>query len=318
MFPTSSSAVAALLLASLASPVVGVSYVLTDSFVGSSFLNGFTYDAISDPTGGRVVYVDAATAAAQNLTYASSDSFIVRADHTTVLSASGPGRNSIRLKSTKTYSNGVTVFNIRHMPQGCGTWPAVWSFADPWPGTGEIDILEGVNDQAYNQATLHTSPGCTMPASRDETGVPLQNDCDTAVNDNAGCGVQLQNTASYGPPFNANGGGWYAVEKTDTYIKVFFWARNDASVPVGVRDGNGDVDTANWGTPFAYFPNTSCAIPQFFGAHNIIINLTFCGAWAGAVYGDFNCPSTCIDYVNNNPAAFADAYFDFAWIKHYS
>lgn len=24
------------------------------------------------------------------------------------------------------------------------------------------------------------------------------------------------------------------------------------------------------------------------------------------------------DYVNNNPAAFADAYFDFAWIKHYS
>ncbi len=38
----------------------------------------------------------------------------------------------------------------------------------------------------------------------------------------------------------------YAVEKTDTYIKVFFWARNDASVPVGVRDGNGDVDTANW------------------------------------------------------------------------
>ncbi len=38
--------------------------------------------------------------------------------------------------------------------------------------------------------------------------VALQNDCNVAVNSNAGCGVQIQNTASYGPPFNANGGGW--------------------------------------------------------------------------------------------------------------
>lgn len=54
---------------------------------------------------------------------------------------------------------------------------------------GEVDIVEGVNDQAPNLSGLHTSPGvhrrhycllvsaelfrllgCTMPASRDETG----------------------------------------------------------------------------------------------------------------------------------------------------
>lgn len=36
---------------------------------------------------------------------------------------------------------------------------------------GEIDIVEGVNDQGPNAATLHTGSGCTMPTSgRTETG----------------------------------------------------------------------------------------------------------------------------------------------------
>ncbi|KAG7448708.1 2 beta-glucanase [Guyanagaster necrorhizus] len=316
--PSLTSSVLVALFSSLASPVASVSYSQTDSFVGSQFNSGFTYEAIADPTNGCVNYVNAATAASQNLTYASDDTFILRSDFTTVLSATGPGRNSVRLQSNEQYgSNTVMVFNIRHMPQGCGTWPAVWTFADPWPTMGEIDILEGVNDQTYNQATLHTSPGCTMPTSRNETGVALTYDCDTAVNGNSGCGVQIQNALSYGPPFNDNGGGWYAVERTDTFIKIWFWARNNNNVPADVQDGNPSVDTDAWGIPFAYFPDTSCSISDHFGAHNIIINLTFCGDWAGSVYSDSSCPSTCVDYVDNNPAAFIDAYFDFAWVKVY-
>jgi hypothetical protein len=51
------------------------------------------------------------------------------------------------------------------------TWPAVWEVGDNWPYGGEVDIVEGVNDQAPNRATLHTGPGCTMPSSgRDQTG----------------------------------------------------------------------------------------------------------------------------------------------------
>lgn len=38
----------------LVSPVLGVHYSLTDSFVGSGFLEGFVNDAIPDPTSGRV------------------------------------------------------------------------------------------------------------------------------------------------------------------------------------------------------------------------------------------------------------------------
>jgi hypothetical protein len=45
------------------------------------------------------------------------------------------------------------------MPQGCGTWPAVWEFGEPWPNAGEVDIVEGVNDQEPNSMVVHTSSG---------------------------------------------------------------------------------------------------------------------------------------------------------------
>ncbi|THV05084.1 laminarinase [Dendrothele bispora CBS 962.96] len=300
--------------------VFGATYNVVDSFIGPDFLNKFSLQAIADPTHGRVNYVDTATATAQNLTFASADHFVARADSTTVLSASGPGRNSFRLQSNSLYGNGVQIFNINHMPEGCGTWPAVWSYAEPWPTPGEIDIVEGVNNQAPNQAALHTTPGCSMPASRDMTGTPTANDCDTSVNGNSGCTVQFTSSLrSFGPAFNANGGGWFAVERTSTFIKIWFWERSDSNVPVDVRGGNSNVDTDNWGTPIALFPNTSCNIASHFSSHHIIINLTFCGDWAGSVYpGTSGCPSTCVDFVNNNPAAFANAYFDFSFIKVYA
>ena len=55
-------------------------------------------------------YVDQDTALALNLTYYNGDTFIIRADDTTVLSASGPGRNSVRLQSNKQYTTHVTVY----------------------------------------------------------------------------------------------------------------------------------------------------------------------------------------------------------------
>ncbi|KAI0790474.1 laminarinase [Abortiporus biennis] len=306
-----------LLALAVPAQVFGKAYSQTDSHTGTGFLKSFAHEAIADPTHGRVNYVDQTTALAQNLTYANGDTFIIRADFKTKLSASGPGRNSVRLQSNKQYSNHVAVFNIRHMPQGCGTWPAVWEVGADWPNQGEVDILEGVNDVSPNQATLHTSSGCTMPASRSQTGTSTGNNCDTAATNNAGCGVQATASNSYGPAFNSAGGGWYAVERTDTFIKVWFWSRNAGNVPSDVKNGATSVNTDNWGTPFAYFPNTSCNIDSHFGPHNIIINLTFCGDWAGAVFGSDGCSGSCTDYVNNNPSAFQNAYFDFAWLKIY-
>ncbi|THH31666.1 hypothetical protein EUX98_g2499 [Antrodiella citrinella] len=227
---------------------LGATFSQTDSHQGTGFLKSFSHQAIADPTHGRVNYVDQTTALAQNLTYASGDHFIIRADDTTVLSAGGPGRNSVRLQSNKQYLNHVAVFNIRHMPQGCGTWPAVWEVGANWPNEGKYVS--------------------------------------------------------------------YAMERSESEVKVWFWSRN-SNVPSDVSSGATTINTDNWGEPFAYFPDTSCDIDSHFGEQNIIINLTFCGDWAGAVYGSDGCPSSCVDYVNNNPSAFTNAYFDFQWLKIY-
>ncbi|KAF9476964.1 2 beta-glucanase [Pholiota conissans] len=306
----------ALALGSIFTLAQCATYSQTDSHTGTGFLKSFTVQAMSDPTHGRVNYVDAATAASKNLTFASGNTFILRSDHTTVLKSSGPGRNSVRMQSNKQFTTSVMVFNIRHMPEGCGTWPAVWTVGADWPSEGEIDIVEGVNDQGPDQITLHTGSGCTMPSSRSQTGTALQNNCDVDASNNAGCGVRVTDTRSYGPIFNDHGGGWFAVERTSSFIKVWFWSRDATGIPSDVMNGETTVNTGNWGTPRAYFPGTSCPMSSMFGPHNIVIN---CGDWAGSssVYAASGCPSTCVGYVNNNPSAFNNAYFDFAWLKIY-
>ncbi|KAF8270879.1 2 beta-glucan [Lactarius quietus] len=289
--------------------VRAATYNVVDTFQGSSFFSGFYFFSQADPTNGRVNYVTQEDAQSLGLAYVSGNNFILRADSSTTLSASGPGRNSFRIISNNQYATHVSVFNMEHIPQGCGTWPAVWELGDNWPygfclqfscRQGEADIVEGVNDQAPNLSSCtqsrcvkcHRCLRCTMPASRDETG-------------NAGCGVQTTIPNSYGPAFNYNGGGWCVIS---------LFASN---IPSDVLNGASSIDTDKWGSPTASFPNTQCDINSMFAPANIIINLTFCGDWAGAVYGNSGCPGTCVDYVNNNPAAFIDAYFNFNWLMVY-
>ncbi|KAI0274329.1 endo-beta-glucanase [Russula aff. rugulosa BPL654] len=293
-------------------------YRVADSFKGASFFSGFSFFSQADPTHGRVNYVTEEQARSRGLAIVNGSSFILRADDTTMLSPGGNGRDSFRIISNNKYSTHVSVFDVQHMPQGCGTWPAIWELGDNWPDGGEVDIVEGVNDQVPNASSLHTGPGCTMPQSRPETGTPTGLDCYAYANSNEGCGVQATVQNNYGPMFNNNGGGWYAMERTTTFIKVWFWPRQASNVPSDVRNGNSDsINTDAWGTPTAYFPNTQCDINSKFTPSNIIINLTFCGDWAGTVYGSSRCPGTCEDYVNNNPGAFSNAYFEFNSVSVY-
>jgi len=294
-------------------------YTITDTFIGPSFLTGFSHQAISDPTHGRVNYTDQAFALAQNLTFVSSDTLVMRADYKTVLSASGPGRNSVRIQSNKQWSTAVTVVSVRHMPQGCSTWPAFWTTSSTvaWPDAGEIDIIEGVNDESPNASTLHTTAGCTMSNSTiTQTGTLKTTDCNWQDNSNAGCGTVPNKPNNYGPALNSVGGGWYVMERTTTHINIWFWARNDATVPSAIKNAAGTVDVSTFGEPYANFVNNSCNMNTYFGPEAIIINLTLCGDWAGNVYPS-TCPSTCVDYVNNQPAAFANAYWDIAGVWVY-
>jgi hypothetical protein len=104
---------------------------------------------------------------------------------------------------------------------------------------------------------------------------------------------------NYGPAFNDNGGGWcviahttplivcmnralrfpacrYAIERTTTFIKIWFWPRYAANIPQDIQNRPNTVNTDSWGTPTAFFPNTQCDINGEFAPANIIINLTFC------------------------------------------
>lgn len=164
----------------------------------------------------------------------------------------------------------------------------------------------------------------------------VSTDCNANDNGNVGCGVKSSDQASYGPAFNKVGGGWYAMERTTSYIKVWFWERSSTSAPFDVSGDLSSISTSNWGEPTAFFPNTDCNMATSFGSLNIIINLTFCpcnsfspqflsfilhlgGDWAGqsSVYASSGCPATCDVYVAANPSAFTNAYFDFASLRIY-
>ncbi|KZS90843.1 2 beta-glucanase [Sistotremastrum niveocremeum HHB9708] len=297
---------------SFASLVAANTYSLESNIVGQQFLSSFSFNTFADPTHGRVNYVDQPTAQAQNLTFASGNTFIMRADFTSTLNPSGPGRNSVRIQSNAQVENGVIAWDIRHMPEGCGTWPSAWTVAQVWPGEGEIDVIEGANNVGPNQSTLHTAPGCTMPSGLAMSGHPLGTNCDAVATGNVGCGTSLTPTST---AFNANGGGVYAMERTPDFIKMWFWARNDPSIPSDLASGANAVNTAAWPAPYALFPSTNCNINQFFGPHNIIFDLTLCGDWAGSTYPSSGCPGTCVDFVNNNPAGFVNAFWDIASLR---
>ncbi|KAF8590994.1 glycoside hydrolase family 16 protein [Ramaria rubella] len=295
-------------------------YSRTDSISGTDFLSEFSHQAIADPTHGRVNYLSQADALAQNLTFASGDTFIMRADFTTVLDPSGPGRNSVRIQSNNQFSTHVIIMDIRHMPEGCSTWPAAWEVGDDWPNNGEVDIVEGVNSVTPNQATLHTSAGCTMPATvstQTGYGTTVSTDCDANDNNNAGCGVKSTDPNSFAAGFNSAGGGWYAMERTTTEIRVWFWSRTDGSVPSDVQNAPTSIDTSTWGTPFADFPDTDCDLASHFGPNNVVVDLTFCGDFAGAVFTSDGCGADCDTFVNENPSAFVNAFWDFASMNIY-
>lgn len=64
---------------------------------------------------------------------------------------------------------------------------------------------------------------------------------------------------------------------------MWFWARNDPSVPNEVRHAGfasekaiaSEINPANWGKPYAHFGNNQCDMSKF-QPQNIIINLTLC------------------------------------------
>ncbi|KAH9025989.1 hypothetical protein EDB85DRAFT_2149444 [Lactarius pseudohatsudake] len=346
-------AILATLSLSLA-PCARAFFYLQDEWIGEGFFQGWDWVTKDDPTHGRVNYVSQAEAQNKSLTYADGGKFFMRADNRTLVAPSARGRDSIRISSQNTYNEAIFVLDLQHMPAGCGTWPAFRTRADTDLG-GIIDIIEGQNmphvpsppallwesmrnaNGAREQATLHTAPNCTMPPDelrQPQTGETSFTDCNTAANHNAGCGVIFSDTVpppctsctSYGAPFNRAGGGYFVTYRGRDSVKVWFYPRH-GYVPEVFRDG------APRGVPVypdiffgATRQRTSPSPPTFVTTSSTLLRtgsflaqLFASGDWAGSLWPTSGCgEGTCNDFVNNNPSAFAEAYWEINSLRVYT
>ncbi len=141
-----------------------------------------------------------------------------------------------------------------------------WTVGPNWPASGEIDIIEGVNMQSSNQATMHTNDGCSF-ADASPTS------CGSSGSNNQGCPIK---GGAFGDGFNPGNGGTYAMEWTGRGIYVWYFARGQEP-----QDVLGDSPKPKqWGEPTASFQGgTNCNIDQFFKDQQIVFDTTFCGRY---------------------------------------
>lgn len=163
--------------------------------------------------------------------------------------------------------------------------------------------------------TLHTSAQCAISGGNGAYLAPTTQNCDANVDGNVGCAFHSTDGNSYGTGFNNNGGGTYAMEWNSGGISIWWWPRNVA------RPGDAlstNPNPANWGAPASKWVGTGCNWDGHFNNHNLIFDTTFCGDWAGAVFG--NCAGngqSCNDFVRTNPGAFQNAYWQLNSLKVY-
>jgi hypothetical protein len=85
-------------------------------------------------------YVNESVATTNGYATANNDSITISVDTTNKWPNGGPGRPAVRIISDNTYTHGLFILDLNHMPYGCGTWPAFWLLGPDWPGNGEIGM----------------------------------------------------------------------------------------------------------------------------------------------------------------------------------
>lgn len=171
---------------------------------------------------------------------------------------------------------------------------------------------EGVNLQTDNQITLHSGPTCTISNTDAATAHLVSTTCTSTPDANSGCVFGQSGGNSFGHEFNMNAGGVFAHNWDSDGISVWFFPRG--TVPDDISNGN--PDPSSWGPPTALFPNNdSCDTSKHFFDHQIVLDTTLCGDWAGGAFGQGGCSGTCADFVAN-PNNFKGA-FSAAWLLRF-
>ncbi|ESK84358.1 glycoside hydrolase family 16 protein [Moniliophthora roreri MCA 2997] len=294
------------------------SYTLQDDYRGEAFFDEFNFFSSPDPTQGLVDYQSRENAISKGLAFVQDDGVTVLAVDNTTPIPSGSNRASVRIESKKQYREGLFIADFEAMPFGCSTWPAWWSYSiTDYPNGGEIDVIEGVNSQPYNDMTFwHAGRTCTFPpdALSGGTGdiVDADSDCVDPTSEQMSCSFQDENPASFGEGFNAAGGGVYAHLVDAEGISIWHFTRSN--IPNDITNQNPDPST--WGAPVAQWKSTSCDIAQHVHGHILTINTSLCGSWAGDddVWAGSGCPGTCAETVAD-PGNFDNARWKINYVS---
>lgn len=129
-------------------------YKIVQAHEGKHFFDGFTFYKGDDSLGsaGYLTYKDAKDSFRQNLANVTTetvkdpfDPSAAATEHDFVYMSSQPTqegpRDSVRLEGKTRYDRGLFILDLRHLPTGCGVWPAFWlTDEDVWPDHGEIDV----------------------------------------------------------------------------------------------------------------------------------------------------------------------------------
>lgn len=180
-------------------------------------------------------------------------------------------------------------------------------------GLCSLHLLESIEDQAFDQSTLHTSQGCTITPSSPSnpfTGTVLATDCYAYANQNSGCGIVSNQQGSYGSLLSSSGGGLFVTRfDHETGVTIWFFPRD--SIPSDLL-GNSKPNpaTSEWGVPQAKWSPSSCDYNTFIKNQTIVIDTTLMGDWAGSNFNnnvkEGKCQGTQAETVAN-PRNYDDA-----------
>ncbi|KAF8501200.1 concanavalin A-like lectin/glucanase domain-containing protein [Gautieria morchelliformis] len=313
-----------LVLAILTAVSFARGYSLSRTYRGIDFINGFNFwdgAVTQDPTGSSsqpsaAHYMPKDPAQKQGLVWVNDKGhFGISVDSTFTYSGDGR-RPSARITSKEAFHHGLFILDAVHLPYGEATWPAFWmNGADGhWPTSGELDIIEGVGSGTKNSVSYHTGPGCRYDQGNAQSGIfnaARGIDCYALANNNEACGNVDPSTTSYGSGASNVGGGVWAVEWTSEYIKTWHFDRSNIPKDITTRH----PVPQRWGTPVTHLSSKQCNIDQAYGPQSIIFNIELCGTWAGSAFNGG--PQACVKYVQNNPNAFKNAYFEINSLNYY-
>ncbi|CAI6334847.1 unnamed protein product [Periconia digitata] len=311
----------------ISSTVAQAPYGLKWNFNSTNFFDEFQFVESPDTafTNGFANYVGQDEAVGSGLAKIANNKVRLGVDTTNTYAASSTGRKSVRLQSWGYFDNGLLVADFEHVPAaGCGMWPAFWVYQGETSATySEIDILENVNRESRNSHSFYTSEAtCSVNRVIPSTSERTEN-CHYDGGDGQGCSYSAD-AGTFGQGFN-DGYKVIALQVEEDGIKI--WHFKKGQVPADLS-GNNPAPQSWSQKPSVHLTPKNCDFRRAWRMFHVVINITFCGGWAGDEggmwankgSGDKSCrdqtgQGSCKSWVGGNPSDFKNTYFEFNNIK---